>query len=706
MRKAIIAVLALFLAIAFNGPVFAGPADEVGTFGFTDLRHRVGNVAGGAMAGLMYHFGGPSYSQPLILDGDRWGGDLAGRTVAVTVENNVMYGYLLPDPAIPPPVEEIELQPLWSVKLSGSIPTKSHPTFYEKDGRKYIFIGTYSRHLDIIDVTDFQNVKMQSRKSPHATDITSAPLVLNWRGHDIVVTTSGDTGKIFIVTDPLSNKINGFYINAGPGRTSSSPAPVDGGRAFAVGLDQGRHSGELRIYYLDDILKEGPGGKVEGTGKPARIVEKLNGGLAASFSVDGDMLYFGDTRSNIYAYNVKTKQKSINSDHAGTFSNRSPALTNNLVIFPAVGENKGKLVAVNRYTGRTEWVREFSSRAQTAPSVLTYPGGSEVWAGTSGGWLAFLDTNTGKPLDEPAKIALKFGLSTYASGVSGEISAAGDYVLISTEQGVVGTFLIDPPNLQAVSIYTGIPEGEDARQGQTYRGMAKFKYASGHYPWLPVPVGVFHGDKYLKLTDENGNELPKATLSDGSTVYVLPRMNLGEEYTVYFEWTAAKDDTLTAVIDLPYPPVVDVYQETSENDNKVSESIKVQAYDIKVKIYPYENPWTVVGSPTTVKTTVKVKRKDNIPGNITTRLTINGPAGPKSVNISLSPGEYKRVPYNFTVSSNGNYPMSAEAWPSGVGDIYPADNTDREVIKVLINKAPEPTDKKLHVEIIDGGPIW
>ncbi|MBO8128947.1 MAG: PQQ-binding-like beta-propeller repeat protein [Peptococcaceae bacterium] len=590
MRKATSLSLILFLMFAIVLPAFANPVNEVKTFGFTDERNREGSVVGGLTGGCMCHFGGPSYSQPLILNGDRWGGKLKGRMVAITVENNIMYGYLLPDASEPPPVEPLKLKPLWSVKLSGSVPTKSDPTFFEKGDKKYLFIGTYSKNLNVIDITDFVNVtqsKVKAKKSPHATDITSAPLVLKWRGHDVVICTSGDTGKVFIIVDPLKMESDGFYINAGLGRTSSSPAPVNSGKGFAIGLDQGRQQGQLQIYYLDDILRERPDGKVELKSHNARIVENIKSGLAASFSVDGNMLYFGDTQSNVYAYNT-AEQKFIwwNNKYAGIFSNRSPSLTNNLVLFPAVGDpgEKGKLIAIDRNTGTTKWVKQFSSRAQTAATILTTPDGySEIWEGTSDGWLAFLNLN-GKIIDA-VKISERYSLNKFGSGVCGGISAAQNYTLISTEEGIVGSWVINNFNLQAVSIDPGLPEGEKAKLGETYHGTAVFKY-EGDYDWADVPIGVFYGDQYLKLTDADGNELPKVNVN-GSIIYKLEHINKGEERTVHFTWTATSAREITAVINLDKPPVMRVFQENTFDDNEITVPVEVDAQNLRVQITSY-----------------------------------------------------------------------------------------------------------------------
>jgi len=151
MRKMLSFALALVFLLMSVVPAFAG---EVKTFGFDDYRHRENAVNGTVLLPVWYHDGGASYSQPLILSGDKWG---FSNKVVITVENNILYGYKVPET---PPESFSKINPVWSVQLDGETPTKSHPTFVEKGGKKYIYIGTYSPALDIVDVTDFDKVNL------------------------------------------------------------------------------------------------------------------------------------------------------------------------------------------------------------------------------------------------------------------------------------------------------------------------------------------------------------------------------------------------------------------------------------------------------------------------------------------------------------------------------------------------------------------
>lgn len=106
-------------------------------------------------------------------------------------------------------------------------------------------------------------------------------------------------------------------------------------------------------------------------------------------------------------------------------------------------------------------------------------------------------------------------------------------------------------------------------------------------------------------------------------------------------------------------------------------------HDIKVSIVPYKTTWKIAGSSETIKATITVKRKDNIPGNIPVKVTMNGPGGKKIQTLTLAPGAYKQYTYSF-VAGPGTYTISAEAWPSDSSwtDAYPPDNKAKVTVTV------------------------
>ncbi len=601
MRPKILIYMAVLILLSIAMPAFAQeypePVTDIETFGYSDERQRHSYVYGIGFHGYMQHLKGPSYSQPLILNsglihsgGDKWEeGRLKDRRVAVSIEDNVAYGLLLPKTDEPPPAEPVELEELWSIKLSGNEPTKSDATYFEADnGRKYLFVGTYSPYINIIDITDFENAKpYKTKKCTYATDITSAPLVMKWKGHNILIASTGNTGNIVIITDPLKPESKEFYIKVGSGRTSSSPTPVDGGKGFAVGLDGAQ--GIMQVYYLDEILEEGPGGTVQQKSGTAHYQKNLPTGLPASFSSHGNKLYFGDKESRIYMFDTQTGKLDANNSHSavGTFSNRSPALdvVNNQIIFPAVGRTgNGAVVAVNCETGNTEWVQNFSGRAQTSPIVVTESGITQVWEGTSDGWLVKINAENGERFSAES-FTEKLNIDEYAQGISGQISAVGPFMLASTEKGVKGYWLADYMNFQTVDLDPGIPEGEKAQPGQTYQGTATFRYDEGFYPQAYGNIGIFYGDEYLTLNDENGDEIEKVDFSflgGGTTHYI--GIDKGKEVIVYFDWIAGNENTMTALINLNEYPVIQDYDEITIEDNKISITIPIDLENLKAQI--------------------------------------------------------------------------------------------------------------------------
>lgn len=698
MKKLLpVIIAALYLIIAV--PAYAAVNNEVKTFGFTDERHRYTNVNGTVLYPMYFDNAGASYSQPLILDGSRWNMD--GETVVIVVENNELKGYVIPESPGTKPEKVSAITPAWSKKLDGGTPTKSHPTYVEdKDsGKKYVYVGTYSSCLDIVDVTDFNNVSLVSVRSDLSTDITSAPLVLKWKGHDVVVATSGNTGNVFIITDPLdSEKMNNIYIKVGQGRTSSSPAPIAGGQGFAVGLDGGPNYGELKVYYLDNILTEDGQGKVIQKSGTSSIKKSLKSGLVASFCTDGSTIYFGDCQSRVYGYNVSTGSGWINGDSYGNFSNRSPALSPSAIYFPVVGAagEQGKVVSVDRATGKTNWMVPMAGwddnlnpinlgRAQTAPVILAFQQAPAILEGTSTGQLAIIDPVKGEMIYN-FSITDTTGDIGYATGVAGEISVTGDIAVTTSETGMVVWQLVKPElDLAVTSLDLGVPEGEPAKPGQEYTGTVTFENLSPNTNTdKPAKININHNGYAAKLLDEQGQEVKEISLVAGQKV------------TFRFIWhgpTDAATSTFEAEVNLP--PAM-VLQEIRYDNNKLDRQISVAGYDIKVKIIPDDtNITTVNGEPTEITYAVAVTRKDDIPGSIGVTGAMTQTTVTDSFILNLAPGETKKA-YNSFTAGPGTYTIEAEAWPDGTDDIYPSDNRDRVTVSVTSEKFEQKTG--VHIE--------
>ncbi|WP_333870907.1 hypothetical protein [Desulforamulus putei] len=713
MRKAKIWLLVMLFLFSLCSAAYA----EVTTFGFNDQRTRVTEGTEPVLWPAWKNDSGTSYSQPLILKG--WG-QFEGQTLVVAVTGNQLRGYVCKEPT--GKIDESGFQqnnPLWSIPLKGSKETKSHPTLVKKeDGRRYVYIGTDkdnttgTGHIHIVDITDFAKAEeVYKFWDQWSSDIVSAPLVLKWRGHEVVVYTAGNTAEVHLATDPMDKtKANNIRIKvADSGRTSSSPAPVLNGQGFVVGLDRGPNGkGEFQIYRLDDILQE-VNGKVISIpdSKPYKVVA-THSSIVASFSVDGDWLYFGDQWSRVYGYNVKTNEYWVNSNNYGTFSNRSPALTKNTVYFPAVGMpgQKGKLLSVDRNTHNTNWATSFGDRAQTAPVVWIIPGmgNAAILEGVGNGYLAIINAKDGTK-QYALRVAPKNQNEAYATGITGEISVYDNWVVVTTEKGVKAWYA-QPLDIEVVSLDPGCPknaQGYIVKPGEKYKATAKIRANKLIIPGLPVPVGGFNelGTAAYKavLKDQNGNELPKLSQEypqlNNDDQY-LTFKNQGEEITVTFEWTGAEKGTqhiaVGANLDYPTasPQLKNLWPETTLENNLKRVPIVINGYDAIAKIYPLKTEYIIFDPTVLVENTIITGRDDENPGTIPVRLTITGAGGTKTYNLNIGPKDYEKFPYNFTAGP-GTYKIRAEAWPPNGEwtDIKPENNVAEVTITVKRGNVPK-----------------
>jgi len=379
-------------------------------------------------------------------------------------------------------------------------------------------------------------------------------------------------------------------------------------------------------------------------------------------------------------YNTKTGEEFVNNTHpaVGIFSNRSPALDlhNDLFIFPAVArESGGKIVAIDSNTGKKKWTHDFDTRAQTAPIVVTHNAGTEIWAGSSGGYLVSINPTDGFR-NWIRKMSEFFRMDDYAWGISGEISAAIPFYLISSEEGIRGGWLADYVEYEAVALDPGIPEGEEAIPGKTYNGTATFKYAEGGiWDIMPPDVGVFYGYQYLKLTYPDGREVE----NEDGTVYEPP-MKKGEDITLSFSWTAGSSDTITALINLDQEPVKKWFDETNFDNNKITVTIPIDLQNLVAEItsYPVE---ALAGDNETV--TGQIINEGDVPINTTVRWSINGDTvyeGPvtvdktKELSLPFTMPD-KDVTVELEVNPNRNQPLDESSW---------ADNKDNVTIAVAV----------------------
>lgn len=654
MRRLLIVLLILLLNSSAAASAWAVPVRSITTFGYTAARNREGQVDGRYIVPAWYHLGERGYSQALLLTGRFFGlpdwPSGQEKVVAIAVEGASLNGYVFPEkPVFPVP----RLQPTWSKPLSAG--SKSSPTIVVWEGKTLLFVGTESRRLDIFDVTKFERPQdLGSRELPRATDIVSAPTAFSWRGHLLVVYTSGHTGDVYVLVDPLSEQPSQYYFTLGSGRTSSSPAPVLNGQGFAIGLDQGASDGKLYILKFDDLLMVRDGRVALKPNPSVYAREDLPSGLCASFAVSDDSrtIYFGDSRGRIYSYDVVQKRILWRNDAAaGLFSNHSPALTDNHVYFPAgteAGGKIGKLVAVDRKTGRTAWVATLGSAIQNAPVVLTAPDARGILVGAANGYLGLFDEAGNKV--QAIKISDAGPPDAFATGVSGELGFVGYAGVTTDSQGAKGWWILSRLDFAALSIDPGVPPGQKAKQGQTYTASVRFKtdYEAWHdLPGVPVDADV--NGKPVQLLDTQGKELPKVAVG-GKTFYLLSPTPVGvNEYDVRFNWTAAAGQkgkaVLTAFINLPRGRITQVYPEPDTTNNLVQVEVPVEGVDLSV------TDFRVVTDPVRqcYRTSASVVARNRSDKQLTTQVKFYGPDGVQTRQITLAPNG--QVPLTFTFNA-------------------------------------------------------
>ncbi|MDH7578169.1 MAG: hypothetical protein QHH75_10215, partial [Bacillota bacterium] len=152
-----------------------------------------------------------------------------------------------------------------------------------------------------------------------------------------------------------------------------------------------------------------------------------------------------------------------------------------------------------------------------------------------------------------------------------------------------------------------------------------------------------------------------------------------------------------------YPPeVADLLKQKWANNVKQVE-VKPQAVDIAVTASTTMPKYIIpFYSNNPVKCTVNfvVTRKDN--GDpVPVRVTVESPLGSRTFDATLKPGGTWKNYVSYTVSKAGTYPVKVQAWPVGVEDVNPKDNTASLNIVVEKQKPPEvPRESKIHSELI------
>lgn len=147
--------------------------------------------------------------------------------------------------------------------------------------------------------------------------------------------------------------------------------------------------------------------------------------------------------------------------------------------------------------------------------------------------------------------------------------------------------------------------------------------------------------------------------------------------------------------------------EINQRNNQLIITVKpLNQVDIAVKVWPIQKSYTMGWNSNflTPGANVKVTRKDTgDPVNV--RLTMNAqPGGTAVEEFVLKAGEEYFSPHHGKVTGPGKCVISAEAWPIGVEDVYPADNKDSCTITINQKKlSPKKNYREpgIHVELGD-----
>lgn len=622
--------------------------NDVTSFGFTQERKRYTNdmsgiitshVDGNNVMGWTASMG-PSYSQPLILSGSIFG---RKNPVVVTVMNNELYAYesispysmQLYDPTTLKPQVVTNTNKIWGpIYLFGDgsgswgrpyTTDASHPTYWTSaDGsQKWFVTGTRDGQIFVNEITHGW-LRYRIDTSPWGgTDVTSAPLVMRWNGYNIVVAGDGNGSDIVIAyfSDTYDNAkgeftkhgVFGVHVVNG-GRISSSAAPIydRNGNAlgFVIGVDGyysnylGEWIGVVKAFKFDGLFNVTSNGleiKVDSQGYVQDWWWKgiASGGIPASFSVDGDCLYFSNVNGGLYALN-KYDGSAIWAnytylDAGGTFINHSPAVDDKYVYFPLkysnVTNGEGCVAVLDKSTGAIVASIPIKGNVLTAVSVTS----DKLYVGTSLGYLAVIDkgtwTVTYYPLGAP---------------VTGEISIAHGLVAMTDFGGVYTLYLAKHPvDLSVTNIDPGTSAVESGKQ---YTGHVTFAAKAAPGTTVPANIKIYDVDNPNNVKIAGSSRL---SFNVGSSGYA--------QQTVYFNYTGDNHEMhIEAEISVGIPPNPDEYLDYWDiypGNNSAVVAVKylpAQKYVVGDVVHATV---TITKTPTYIYTKWHVN-KDNVPAHM------------------------------------------------------------------------------------------
>lgn len=253
--------------------------------------------------------------------------------------------------------------------------------------------------------------------------------------------------------------------------------------------------------------------------------------------------------------------------------------------------------------------------------------------------------------------------------------------------------LTRPPDLSTTleaEKFSGVSPGQKVTSRVTYR--LNHDHNRQEKVWLRLHHVVGQKEYPISLEPVNPADVPDA---DG---YVIFKPGEAKTYGYTFTVQPAATGILSRI-----NPALGTDQDKDWSNNRDEAIVIPTAYDVRVEIIPEENTfWTIDGDRITVSYNVRVTRKDKIPGVVNTVWVVRDPAGRHVEEISAGQG-HEEMPYDF-MAGPGTYTIEAQVSLVGAEDIYPGDNRDSTTVTVVNEILP--ADRRIHTEIIDGGPTY
>lgn len=680
-KSSILIILILLLTNVFTS--FA----DITEFGYSPNRHRVVESENYMpfqygwrpvwYEGKIEHDVGKSYTQPLIIDGKEFG---KNNPVIITMAGNYLYGYeSLPREELKKGGIVKNDRLLFKVAVPGGFgePSASHVTYFNKK----IFYGTKDGYVVVADIKKRRGVK---RKIKIGSKIVSAPLVSQWKGYEIAVIGSDD-GKAYVVTN-LHKKSPSVYSYEVGGVLTSTPAPINSEgqiQGFAIGSDGA--NGKVVAFDFGELLEEKDGMlKKKLNYKYKWMAEKGLNGVPASFSVDEKYLYFSDKSGKLYKLDKYTGDKKwINTDFAGGFINRSPALYKDKVYFPIVdkGDGRGTVAVIDKVTGELIGRHDFGARLSTAPVV--WPSANIVLVGQEGGWLGgFYIDNLKRALeiklfDAPESTGERSKAEGFCSEISvsnGLLIAAGSDKKIP-EGGYLITYYLPEtaPDLYVKSLNLGLNSNEKAKVGLNYSAVFKAGFLGEKESVADIVVKQ-DGVEIKRFEDE--------------------KFTQGEEKIFSFDWMIDGSKSKSS-FEVEINPDRALYEKDYTN-NKLYGEVKAEINtNLKIKIIDAPES-AVKGQVVEIKALVELEGEDNIATDVVLkvdqievrRLRDLAIGDQREVNLSFEMPD-KDIKVYAEVNTDKNKPIAESSFD---------DNTTQE-LEITLEKEYKNPNPQISVSI-------